>query len=74
MAPGTNTGAAHPVLLVGQPDPVMIKKIENDSAASLRSVSARRNRNAQLAESAVLESKSFTESEALDQHLIDLEA
>src|SRR5216683_7174569 len=29
MAPGTNTGAAHPVMLVGQPDPVMIKKIAN---------------------------------------------
>src|SRR5579884_2273854 len=33
MAPGTNTGAAHPVMLAGKPDAVMEKKIENDSAA-----------------------------------------
>ncbi len=33
MAPGTNTGAAHPVLMGGQMDPVMTKKVENDAAA-----------------------------------------
>lgn len=72
MAPGTNTGAAHPVLLVGQPDPTMMKKIANDAAASLRSVAARRGRNAAMAESAVLESKSFTDKEALEAKLIDV--
>jgi membrane-bound serine protease (ClpP class) len=75
MAPGTNAGAAHPVLLFGpaqvKPDDEMKQKIENDAAALMRSVVARRGRNVQVAESAVRESKSFTEQEALAQHLID---
>src|SRR3954451_15259878 len=54
MAPGTNTGAAHPVLMGGvQPDKVMAEKIENDSAALMRSVVAKRGRNVEVAESAV---------------------
>jgi membrane-bound serine protease (ClpP class) len=75
MAPGTNAGAAHPVLLFGptqvKPDDEMKRKIENDTAALMRSVAAKRGRNVEVAESAVLESKSFTEQEALSQHLID---
>jgi membrane-bound serine protease (ClpP class) len=49
----------------------MMKKIENDAAALMRSVAAKRGRNVELAESAVRESKSFTEQEALDKKLID---
>jgi membrane-bound serine protease (ClpP class) len=71
MAPGTNAGAAHPVTLFGKPDETMMKKIENDAAALMRSVTTRRGRNVELAESAVRESKSFTEQEALDKKLID---
>jgi len=74
MAPGTNTGAAHPVLLGAEMDPVMKQKVENDAAAYLRSICSKRGRNSALAETAVRESKSFTEREALDQHLIDLVA
>ena len=72
MSPGTNTGAAHPVLLGSQMDPVMKEKLENDAAASLRSMTAQRGRNVALAESAVLQSHSFTEHEALDGHLIEI--
>jgi membrane-bound serine protease (ClpP class) len=73
MAPGTNTGAATPVLMIGGPmDPTMKKKVENDAAASIRSLTTKRGRNSTLAEQTVLESKSFTEKEALDNHLIDL--
>src|SRR6185436_14029628 len=72
MAPGTNTGAAHPVLIGAQRDPVMKQKVENDAAASLRSLTAKRGRNSDLAQKAVLESKSFTEKEALDSQLIEL--
>ena len=72
MAPGTNTGAAHPVALGGEMDAVMKAKVENDAAAYLRSIAGKRGRNAELAESAVRDSKSFTDREALDQHLIDL--
>jgi len=72
MAPGTNTGAAHPVAMGGQMDAVMKEKVENDAAAYLRSICDKRGRNSALAETAVRQSKSFTEREALDQHLIDL--
>jgi membrane-bound serine protease (ClpP class) len=75
MAPGTNAGAAHPVLVVGpfspKLDDEMKRKIENDTAALMRSVASKRGRNVEVAVSAVLESKSFTEQEALSQHLID---
>jgi len=72
MAPGTNTGAAHPVSITGgRFDDIMSKKIENDAAAYLRSIVAKRNRNSQVAEKGVTESKSFTESEALANNLID---
>ena len=74
MAPGTNTGAAHPVLIGGQMDPVMKQKVENDAAASLRSIVGKRGRNSELAEKAVRESQSFTDKEALDNRLIELVA
>lgn len=73
MAPGTNAGAAHPVLeFGGQADATMSQKIENDAEAFLRSYVTRRNRNAEAAEAAVHSSHSYTSQEALDQHLIDL--
>lgn len=72
MAPGTNTGAAHPVTITGgKMDDIMKAKIENDSAAFMRSYVAKRGRNVQIAESAVRESKSFTDAEALKDNLID---
>src|SRR5713101_7101197 len=72
MAPGTNTGAAHPVSLGGgKIDDTMKEKIENDSAALMRSVVSKRGRNVDVAESAVRQSKSFTDQEALSQKLID---
>jgi len=75
MAPGTNTGAAHPVTIGGSKmDDIMKQKIENDLAAFMRSVAGRRGRNVEVAESAVRESKSFTEQEALSQKLIDFVA
>jgi membrane-bound serine protease (ClpP class) len=73
MAPGTNAGAAHPVLeFGGQPDATMTQKIENDTEAFLRSYVTKRGRNAEAADAAVHTSHSYTPEEALDQHLIDL--
>lgn len=75
MAPGTNTGAAHPVIMGAEKiDDVMKEKMTNDSAAFMRSIVAKRGRNVQVAESAVRESKSFTEQEALSQKIIDVVA
>ena len=73
MAEGTNTGAAHPVAMNGGAlDPVMKQKVENDAAALMRSLTANRNRNSELAQQAVFASKSFTGREALDGHLIEI--
>jgi membrane-bound serine protease (ClpP class) len=72
MAPGTNLGAAHPVSGLGPMDEVMSKKVTQDAAAYVRSKAERRGRNVEMAEKAVLESRSFTEKEALDLKLIDL--
>ncbi len=74
MAPGTNIGAAHPVAGLGQMDEVMSKKVTSDMAAYIRSKAERRGRNVEMAEKAVVESKSFTEKEALELKLIDLVA
>jgi len=72
MAPGTNTGAAHPVGAFGSDiKGTMKEKVEQDATALMRSVVAKRGRNVQVAESAVLQSKSFTDGEALSQKLID---
>jgi membrane-bound serine protease (ClpP class) len=72
MAPGTSTGAAHPVSAFGgKMDDVMKEKIENYASALLRSYVSKRGRNVELAETAVRQSKSFTDQEALSQKLID---
>ena len=72
MAPGTNTGAAHPVSSFGNEiDEVMEQKIVNDAAAFIRSYAAQRGRNSERAEKAVTESEAFTADEALQNGLID---
>jgi len=73
MAPGTNAGAAHPVLEYGgKPDEIMGQKIQNDTEAFLRSYVSKRNRDTDAAQAAVESSHSYTAEEALDKHLIDL--
>ncbi len=72
MAPGTNAGAAHPVLEFGKPDETMNQKILNDAEAFLRSFVTRRSRNAEAAQAAVQSSHAYTAEEALSEHLIDL--
>ncbi|MFB3920419.1 MAG: nodulation protein NfeD [Terriglobia bacterium] len=73
MAPGTTTGAAHPVFIYGANiGKTMETKIENDAAAYVRSIADKRGRNAKLAEEGVRQSRSFTEKEALEGNLIDV--
>jgi membrane-bound serine protease (ClpP class) len=75
MAPGTNTGAAHPVELSGgKMDETMSAKVTNDSAAFIRSLAEKRGRNAAWAEEAVRKSASITETEALAKKVIDFVA
>src|SRR5262249_10033030 len=47
------------------------EKLENDSAALMRSFVSKRGRNVEVSETAVRQSKSFTDQEALSQRLID---
>src|SRR5262245_22330829 len=73
MAPGTATGAAHPVLIGGgEISKTMDEKIVNDASAYVRSLAEKRNHDPQVAELAIRESRSFTDREALDKHLIDV--
>jgi membrane-bound serine protease (ClpP class) len=74
MAPGTNAGAAHPIVEGHEIDPILKEKIENDAAAFLRSYAARRGRNVAAAEDAVRNSKSYSDQEALNLKLVDLVA
>lgn len=53
-------------------DKTMREKVQSDAAAFMRSIVAKRGRNAALAEKAVLEARSFTDREALENRLIDL--
>jgi len=75
MAPGTSTGAAHPVALTGETpkeeDPT-IQKIVNDAVSRIRSIAEARGRNADWAEKAVRESATVTATEALQLGVIDL--
>jgi membrane-bound serine protease (ClpP class) len=74
MAPGTNTGSAHPVGMFGNVQGDMRAKVENDFAAWIRSYVPKRGRNVELAETAVRDSKSWSDQEALSQNLIDVVA
>jgi membrane-bound serine protease (ClpP class) len=74
MAPGTNAGAAHPIVEGRALDPILKEKIENDAAAFLRSYSGRRGRNIKAAEDAIRNSKSYSDEEALKLKLIDIVA
>ena len=77
MAPATHIGAAHPVAGNGEKiDDTMAKKMASDVAAYARTLATQRKRNVALVEQAVLESRSFTEQEALSASppLIDLVA
>jgi membrane-bound serine protease (ClpP class) len=76
MAPGTHIGAAHPVTASGEGDNASADKAVEDTAAYARTLAAARNRNVALAADAVLNSRAFTEREALeaDPPLIDLVA
>lgn len=75
MAPGTHIGAAHPVAGNGEKvDDTMAKKMASDVAAYARTLASARKRNVGLVEQAVLESRSFTDQEAVTAAppLIDL--
>ena len=75
MAPGTRTGAAHPVGPSGESiTGTMGQKVEQDAAAAIRSLAARNGRDVKAAEQAVMTSRSYSAEEAVAAHLADLVA
>jgi membrane-bound serine protease (ClpP class) len=73
MAPGTNTGAAHPVSVTGSDiEKTMQEKITNDAASYIKALARSHQRNMDMAEKAVRESQSYTAEECLKNGLIDL--
>jgi membrane-bound serine protease (ClpP class) len=77
MAPGTNTGAAHPVgiSITGQSmDQTTEDKVTHDAASYIKALAEKRGRNVKMAEDAVRKSLAYTDQEALRGGLIDLVA
>jgi membrane-bound serine protease (ClpP class) len=74
MAPGTRTGAASTIFGSGEgsEDNVLLKKMNEDSAALLRSIAHRRGRNVEASEETVFSAKAYEEKAALELGLIDL--
>jgi membrane-bound serine protease (ClpP class) len=74
MAPGTHIGAAHPVTgSGGDITGTMGEKVLNDALAKMRALSQLRGRNPGWPDEAVRRSLSLTESEAVAQHVADLQ-
>ncbi|HEX7503063.1 MAG TPA: nodulation protein NfeD [Acidobacteriota bacterium] len=75
MAPGTNTGAAHPVSITGGDiEKTMKEKVTNDAVSYIKALARKHQRNMEMAEKAVRESQSYTAEECLKNGLIDLVA
>jgi len=72
MTPGSNIGSASPVSMNGEMDRTMKKKVTNDASAYIRSLAEAHGRNADVAEKFVTKAHNITESEALDQNIIDV--
>ncbi len=81
MAPGTNMGAAHPVNIGGSfnfqkkdttDSGVLKEKVTNDAVAFVKSLAKQHNRNIEWAEKSVRGSASITETEALENNVIEI--
>lgn len=78
MSPGTNIGAAHPVIMPFgvkyeqmDKEDVMLEKATKDTVGWVRSICEARGRNADWAERAVAESESVSALEALELGVVD---
>lgn len=73
MAPGTNIGAAHPVVIQGEEmKGAVAEKAVNDISAFARSMAELRKRNSSAAGEVVSKSNSYTAEEALKINLIEV--
>jgi membrane-bound serine protease (ClpP class) len=75
MAPGTNIGAAHPVMAGGRDiGEAMSEKVVHDMAAYGRGIAEQKGRNGDWVERAIRESVSITSEEAVSYDVVDLVA
>lgn len=75
MAPGTNIGAAHPVMGGGQDvKGHMGEKVENFAASLAKAIAEQRKRNVTWAEKSVRESVAITDREAVELKVVDFVA
>lgn len=79
MAPGTNIGAAHPVMGPTGQDPEeggthMAEKVVNDTAAFAEAIAKQRGRNVEWAVEAVRESASVADERAIELGVVELSA
>ena len=73
MAPGTNIGAATPISATGDDlEDTLASKIENDTAALIRSIAQVRGRNQDKLEAMVRSAASYSAQEALAYNVVDL--
>jgi len=73
MAPGTNIGAATPISATAQDlEDTLASKIENDTAALIRSIAQARGRNQDKLEETVRSAASYSAQEALADNVVDL--
>ncbi|QSQ20533.1 nodulation protein NfeD [Pyxidicoccus parkwayensis] len=77
MAPGTNIGAAHPVVGIEGQDPEaaggkqLARKVENDAVAFAESIARQRGRNVAWAASSVRASASIPAEKALELRVVE---
>ncbi|MCP3136060.1 NfeD family protein [Pyxidicoccus xibeiensis] len=77
MAPGTNIGAAHPVVGITGQDPEaaggkqLARKVENDAVAFVESIARQRGRNVAWAASAVRDSASVSADRARELRVVE---
>ena len=77
MAPGTNIGAAHPVVGLGGQDPEaaggehLARKVENDAVAFVEGIARQRGRNVAWAASAVRDSVSVPADRARELNVVE---
>ena len=72
MSSVSNIGAASPVGAGGDLPPTLESKAKQDAAADIRSIAEARGRNIEALEATVLEAKSYSASEALQENIVDL--
>lgn len=76
MAPGSNIGASHPIDSSGKDidNKELGRKVTNDTIAFIESIAKARGRNIDMARSFVQTSVSITDTEALENNIIDFKA